>query len=384
MEYTSGLVEQMLKPGQMLDVNGVTVECKAVPDGIPNSLDPRQLRLELAMQAENGSREGPPPPLEVIREHMGGFNYNLCRKEIYTRYIEVPTSFGTVPVWGYYPRHGGQMRPSLIYVHGGAFFGGTAFTTENPCRLIAEKADAVVWNVDYGLAPEHPYPIPCTQVYEVICWLHDHGEKYGMDIRKIAIAGDSAGGNLCAAAAQMDRDKGTLYVAAQVLLYAKLTFTNHELPGYARDESVYEIVDEQKSLLPGMLRIGSDEANQGDADVYVQGKYDLKTPYISPAFGRCEQLPRTLFILAEYDGLRLEGEFYAKKLQAAGVPVRVLCYLGVCHTLYSRNKYSLCFTQVTIRDIFDDIAKGFSIQHIYFCIVQAVNPLGNLNPVTQR
>jgi len=246
----------------------------------------------------------------------------------------VPTSYGNVPVWGYYPRFGRKVRPSLIYVHGGAFFGGTPFTTENPCRYVADRADAVVWNVAYSLAPEYPYPIPCTQVYEVICWLHDHAGEFGMDPEKIAIAGDSAGGNMCAAAAQMDRDKGTHYVKAEVLLYAKLTFTNHELPGYARDESAFDIVEEQKHLLPGMLRIGSDPSNRGDEEVYVQGKYDIKNPYISPAFGDCNNLPRTLFILAEYDGLRLEGEFYAKKLLDAGVPVRVLRYGGVCHGFF--------------------------------------------------
>lgn len=334
MEYASELVQKLLAPGKMLEVNGVTVECKAVPDGQPNSLDPRQLRMELALQEEMANRKGPPPALEAIRERMGCFNYNLNRKEIYTRYIEVPNSVGRVPVWGYYPRNCRKPASSLIYVHGGAFFGGTPFTTENPCRLIAEKADAVVWNVDYSLAPEHPYPIPCTQVYEVICYLHDHADEFGMDMDKIAIAGDSAGGNMCAAAAQMDRDKGTHYVKAQILLYAKLTFTNRELPGYSRDESLFEIIPEQKQLLPGMLHIGSDFSNQGDADVYVQGKYDLKTPYISPAFGDCTDLPKTLFILAEYDGLRLEGEFYAKKLLNAGVNVRVLRYCGVCHGFF--------------------------------------------------
>lgn len=334
MEYESKLVNELLKAGRTADVGGLAVECKPVPDGTPGMLDPRQLTMELAMYRENTRREGPPPPLEELRAHMGGFNYNLCRREIYTRYIEVPTSAGTVPVWGYYPRHGRKVRPGLVYVHGGAFFGGTPFTTENPCRLIAEKADAVVWNVDYGLAPEHPYPIPCTQVYEVVCYLHAHAAEFGMDADRLAVAGDSAGGNLCAAAAQMDRDKNTRYIKAQVLLYAKLTFTNHGLPGYQRDETAFEIAEEQRSLLPGMLRIGSDASNRGDAEVYVQGRYDLKTPYISPAFGPCEGLPRTLFLLAEYDGLRLEGEFYARKLQDAGVEVRVVRYCGVCHGFF--------------------------------------------------
>ena len=130
MEYTSDLVEKLLAPGELLDVKGVTVECKAVPDGQSNALDPRQLRMELAMHEEMASRKGPPPPLEVIREHMGGFNYNLNRKEIYTRYIEVPTSVGIVPVWGYYPRYGKKPRPSLVYVHGGAFFSESRLLTE--------------------------------------------------------------------------------------------------------------------------------------------------------------------------------------------------------------------------------------------------------------
>lgn len=337
MEYEEKLVQRLMEPGEMLDVNGVAVECKLVPDrdGSP-AMDPRAFKLELAMAKRMAEQSGPPPTLEKIRTHMGGFNYNLCRREIWTRYIEVSTTCGKVPVWGYYPRHGRSKRPSLVYVHGGAFFGGTPFTTENPCRLIAERADAVVWNVDYSLAPEHPYPIPCTQVYEVIRYLHAHAGEFGMDAEKIAIAGDSAGGNLCASAAQMDRDRGTYCVKAQVLIYAKLTFTNQGLPGYVRDESAYEIVEEQKPLLPGMLRIGSDPSNARDEAVYVQGRYDITTPYISPAFGDCRDLPQTLFLLAEYDGLRLEGEFYAKKLCSAGVNVRVLRYRGVCHGFFDQ------------------------------------------------
>lgn len=335
MEYDSKLVQKLMEPGEILNVNGVQVECKPVPDGDGRpAMDSRALKMELDMQEKMSKQSGPPPTLQQIRDSMGGFNYNLCRQELWTRYIEVPTSYGNVPVWGYYPRYGRIIRPALVYVHGGAFFGGTPFTTENPCRLVADRGDAVVWNVAYSLAPEHPYPIPCTQVYEVICWLHDHAEEFGMDPDKIAIAGDSAGGNMCASAAQMDRDKGTHYVKAEVLLYAKLTFTNHELPGYARDESAFEIVEEQKHLLPGMLHIGTDHSNAGDEEVYVQGKYDIKTPYISPAFGDCQGLPRTLFVLAEYDGLRLEGEFYAKKLQDADVPVRVLRYRGICHGFF--------------------------------------------------
>ena len=335
MEYDVSLVNKLLEPGEILDVGGVEVECKPVPDGDgSHAMAPRAHKMELAMAEKMAKRQGPPPSLEDIRSEMGGFNYNLCRRELYTRYIVVPTSVGNVPVWCYYPRHSRKPSPALIYVHGGAFFGGTPFTTENPCRYVADRGDCAVFNVDYSLAPEHPFPIPCTQVYEVVCHIHDHADEYGVDRLKIAIAGDSAGGNMCASASLMDRDKGTHYIRAQVLLYAKLTFTNHALPGYARNERAFEIVESQRHLLPGMLHIGSDESNAGDEAVYVQGNHDVTMPYISPAFGKCENLPKTLFILAEYDGLRLEGEFYAQKLKAAGVPVRVLRYCGVCHGFF--------------------------------------------------
>lgn len=335
MLYDPSLAQKLLEPGELIDVNGLAVECKPVPDGDGRAaLDPRALAIELEM-ARNTLPRSAEPTIEQLRAEMGCFNRNLCRREIYTRYVEIPTSRGAVPAWGYYPRHMGENRPALVYVHGGAFFGGSPFTVENPCRLIADEADCVVWNLDYGLAPEQPYPIACTQVYESAAWLHEHADRFGTDAGKIALAGDSAGGNLCAVAAQMDRDRGTGFVAAQALLYAKLTFTNHALPGYARDESVFEIVPEQRQLLPGLLHIGSDESNTGDGRVYLRGQ-DPTQPYISPAFGDCAGLPRALMILAEYDGLRLEGEFYARKLQSAGVPVRVLRYRGVAHGFFDR------------------------------------------------
>lgn len=341
-EYDVKLVQTLNEKGNQIMVEGVPVEIKQVPDDdVPNRLDPRVYKKEMEMQKQMAQSTPPheddipmESPYKEIRKHMGDFNHNLNTIQICTKYITVPTSAGDVPVWIYYPRNMEGIRPAFIYVHGGAFFGGSPYELENHCRLIAELANCVAFDVDYGLAPEHPYPIPCTQVYEVLCYIHKHAKDFYVDSSKIMMAGDSAGGNLVAVCAQMDRDKGTHYLKAQVLIYAKLTFTNHLLPGYQRDESIFEIVDEQKELLPGLLYIGSDESNAGDENVYVQGKYDITTPYISPAFGEKEGLPQTLFIQAGYDGLRLEGEFYAKQLMDAGVPVRMIRYCGLNHGFF--------------------------------------------------
>jgi acetyl esterase/lipase len=339
-KYSELLIKKITENTRSLSVNGIDVEVKEIPDGVvPDTIDPRLLQeVEIMYQRSESSRnkEQAPPSIEEIRTMMGGFNHNLNTVEIYTRYVEVSTSYGQVPIWMYYPRKMKGKRPALLYVHGGAFFGGSIFAVENQCRLIAERANCVVCNIDYSLAPESAYPIPCTQVYDCLSYLHVNAEAYNIDSSEIYMAGDSAGGNITAVSAQMDRDKNTNYLKGQILIYAKLTFTNNLLEGYTRDLSVFKLSEEQKKYLPMITEIGSDESNAGDEQVYVQGKYDITNPYISPAFGEKADLPKTLFLQAEYDGLRLEGEFYAKQLLEAGVSIKMVRYRGVTHGFFDK------------------------------------------------
>lgn len=337
-EYQEELVTRLRESGHFIEVRGVRTVCKEVPDGkMEHRLDPRVLAEERE-RADNAARTEKAVTIEEAREEMGCFNYNLNTVQIYTSYLKIMTSCGEVKVWMYFPKKGREQggRRAYVQVHGGAFFGGSVFAVENQCRLLAERGDCVVFNVDYALAPEYPWPIPCTQVWEVLVYLHQHAKELGIDPHKIAMGGDSAGGNLTAVCAQMDRDRGTGYLALQVLLYPKLTFTNDRLPGYERTISAFAIVQEEKQYLQGLIAIGSEEANAGDERVYVQGREDVTNPYISPAFGEKKGLCRTLLLLAEYDGLRLEGEFYAEKLQAAGVQCRVIRYQGMRHGFFDK------------------------------------------------
>lgn len=338
-EYSDELIQKLNMEQEYITVNGIEVEVKMVPDAIGNGrLDPRLLK-EIIDEFQDGKdkKDEVPPSFDEIRERMGGFNYNLNTIEIHTKYMEIETSCGKVPVWIHFPRKKNKAaRSAFLYAHGGAFFGGSVYAVENECRLIAERADCVVFNIDYALAPENPFPIPCTQVYEVLQYVYHHADELGINKNKIAMGGDSAGGNMTAVCAQMDKDKGTNYLKLQTLIYPKLTFTNHELSGYTRNLDEFHIVQEQKQYLQQLTYIGSDESNSGDERVYVQGKEDIKNPYISPAFGDKEGLCKTIFLLAEYDGLRLEGEYYAKLLSEAKVPVRVIRYCGMRHGFYDK------------------------------------------------
>lgn len=335
-EYEYDVVQDLLAQKETIQVHGVEIEVKRAKDGGgQGQIDPRCLKQMLEfdkMQKESTHI----PTLEETRSNMVGFSYNLNTESIATRYVEVETTCGKVPVWMYYPAKAEGALPMLLYVHGGAFMGGSVFTVENGCRLLAEKAHAVVCNIDYSLPPETPYPIPTTQIYESVSHFYKNASTYQIDKQRIFIGGDSAGGNMSAAVTQMDRDKRTGYIRGEALIYAKLVFANHLVEGYERDLSVFELVEEQKPYLESLTGIGSEESNAEDQAYYVQGRYDLSDPWISPMCGSKEGLPSTLMIQAEYDGLRLEGEFYAKQLKEAGVQVRCIRYCGMPHGFLDR------------------------------------------------
>ncbi|MDF2842758.1 MAG: Alpha/beta hydrolase fold-3 domain protein [Herbinix sp.] len=352
-EYDDLAIQRLNTEKQVIKLGDLEVEVKPLPDGTTDRLDAKELKEIIE---NTGWKEE--PTLEQIRDSMGCFNYNLNSVEIYTGYQLIETSYGLVPVWSYFPRktRRDKNRKAYLYLHGGGFFGGSVFAVENQCRLIAERANCVVFNIDYALAPDQPYPAAGTQIYEILKYVHEHAQELGVNKDKIAIGGDSAGGNLSAVCAQMDRDLGTNYLKLQTLIYPKLAFTNYKLPGYTRNEEAFTIIDEQKQYLPGLIYLGCDQENAASEKIYIQGKEDVTHPYISPAFGEKTGLCKTLLLLAEYDGLRLEGEFYAELLQKAGVPVRIVQYNGMRHAYYDKIGI-LPQTEDTINEIAEDIKK---------------------------
>jgi acetyl esterase len=369
--YPESLAEILRNDKTFINMYGVKIHTKPIPDDPrPGVMDPREYQMALAradaftkMALENkeGSPQAPQGnPIEAMRRMMGFPNYNMNTIEIYTKYEEHNFDGNIVKLWIYYPRRpeGKTGRPGFIYIHGGGWVGGTPFAVENPCRLLVERADCVVINVDYSLAPEKPFPNAFNDCFNTLKYIYENAEKYGIDKNKIGMGGDSAGGNLTAAVAVKDRDLGTNMLKYQVLLYPAVTFVDHGIEGYEWKLSDYEMDPSQRELIEPNLRLGrpreeSDDST-GMAGLYLQNNEDPKDTRISPIFADKKGLCKALIAVAEFDGLRIQGEVYGKMLTEAGVDTRIIRYKGVGHAFLDKLGV-LPQAEDVIQEIADDL-----------------------------
>jgi acetyl esterase len=218
----------------------------------------------------------------------------------------IPGPDGDIPVRIYRPD--GHGLPVLVYAHGGGFVFCDLDSHDGLCRNIANRVQAVVISVAYRLAPENRWPDAAEDVYMVAQWAVDNPDAVGGDARRVAVGGDSAGGNLAAVAAVMARDRGGPKIAAQLLLY----------PVIAAD------FDTESYRLYGKGFYNPKPALQWYWDQYVPMLADRENPYASPLQANLAGLPPAVVVLAGHDPLRDEGNAYADALEAAGV-VTVRC-----------------------------------------------------------
>ncbi|MBN1210176.1 MAG: alpha/beta hydrolase [Myxococcaceae bacterium] len=215
----------------------------------------------------------------------------------------------------YAPVKSAQPRPLLVFLHGGGFVIGDLDTHDSACRLLCRHADLHVLAVDYRLAPEHPFPAALEDATAAFAWACAHAEALGADPARIAVGGDSAGGNLAAALSQLTVREGPRAPVAQLLLYP------------AMDRTV-----ERASL--GHFAEGF-FLTRADIDWFQQhytGSADCSDPRISPLLCReLSGLPPALVITAGFDPLRDEGEAYASALQQAGTSATLRRFDGFVH-----------------------------------------------------
>jgi acetyl esterase len=229
----------------------------------------------------------------------------------------VPGPDGHVPLRIYRPHGDDGTRPAVVFCHGGGFVLCDLGSHDGFCRAMSRHTEAVVVAVDYRLAPEHRAPAAVLDVFAVFCWVVSHAVELGIDPARVAIAGDSAGGNLAAVTALLCRERGAPMPVAQVLIYPVID-PSFDTASYRAYASGY---------------VNTRAAMQWYWQQYLGGDALLSPAYLV-APGRAdahEGLPPAVVVTAGLDVLRSEGTAYARQLRAAKVPVVHRDYPGLFH-----------------------------------------------------
>ena len=205
--------------------------------------------------------------------------------------------------------------PVVMWFHGGGWVLGNVVDHDPVCTLIAREVGCVVVSVDYRMAPEHRAPVAAHDCVDATTWVQVNGDVLRADTTRMAVAGDSAGGNLAAVVAQVMRDAGMTALRHQALIYPATDLT-------MSSPSVREHAN-----APILDRRGMDAFR----DHYVRPGHDLRDPMLSPLFGELTGLPPALVQVADVDPVRDDGIRYADALRACGVPVRLTNYLRMPH-----------------------------------------------------
>lgn len=233
----------------------------------------------------------------------------------------IPGPGGDLPIRVYRPSDATGL-PALAYFFGGGWTLGTIDTADGVCRALTNAVGCVTVSVGYRLAPEHRFPAAIHDCYAMTTWLAAHASALGVDADRIAVGGDSAGGNLAAGVTLLARDHGGPRITHQLLVYPNTDY---------------------RSDTPS-LRENTDEFLFNATSVdwywrhYLNTPADGDNPLASPLRAAdLTGLPPATVITAEYDPLRDQAEQYADRLRAEGVPVRLRRYPGMVHGFFTMS-----------------------------------------------
>ncbi|HTY78208.1 MAG TPA: alpha/beta hydrolase [Candidatus Bathyarchaeia archaeon] len=255
----------------------------------------------------------------------------------------VPVKGAEIAVRLYAPGGAGP-HPALVFYHGGGWVIGDLDTHDGLCRTLTNAAGCVVASVDYRLAPETKYPAAAEDSYAALVWLAANAGKLGIDPRRIAVGGDSAGGNLSTVVALMARDRKGPALVHQVLIYP---VTDHSLdtPSYHENATGYVLTREAMRWFWRHYLVREE-----------QGKEPLASPLQASSLAG---LPPALVMTAECDPLRDEGEAYAARLRDAGVPVTLTRYDGMFHGFIRMTRF-LDKARAAVDEIAGSLRKAFA------------------------
>lgn len=234
--------------------------------------------------------------------------------------VAIPQSGRPIPIRIFTPEGEGSF-PCLVYFHGGGWVLCDLDTHEPVCRAIARRAGAVVIAVDYPLSPEQKFPAAVDDCYAALQWIAANAGRWRIDPRRIAVGGDSAGGNLSTVMCLKTRAQGGAPLALQALVYPVTNLASFDTPSYSEFAVDHHLTRTEMEWF---------------RHLYLARAEDALSPYASPLLAPdLSGLPPAVVITAECDPLRDEGEAYARRLAEAGVEVACTRYAGMIHPFFS-------------------------------------------------
>jgi acetyl esterase len=235
--------------------------------------------------------------------------------------LEIGGGDGALRVRHYAPNEPGGPHPLLVFYHGGGFTYGDLETHDGLCRMLCMHAGVHLLAVDYRLAPENPFPAAVEDAFAALRWARANIDPLGADASRVGVAGDSAGGNLAAVAAQLSRDEGDAPLALQVLVYPATDATTRRRSRDLFGEG-FLLTDEQMKWF--------------DVNYLGEERVHASNPRASPLLASdLSGLAPALVFTAAFDPLRDEGEAYAQALQSAGTATMLRRFPGVTHGFLS-------------------------------------------------
>lgn len=319
----SNLIKAINENARFINEDGVDILVKPIPDPVEGTRIDR--RIKYFDQYKRPKRSGNPYVFDGeevgdMRDNMGLLNLNLCKSNI----LMNKENINGVNCRIYKKEGVKENLPCIVYIHGGAFIGGSLDVSENPCKLIAEGINGVVISVDYSLAPEKPYPLGLNDCRKVVEYIEENNFLYGIDKNKIGIVGESAGANLATIVANENSNikfQGLVYPV--VTFVEKNPFFNWNIDLYEnpyKEEKIYNFINSLRNFEDLVQKL------------YIQRELDPRREDLSPIFNKnLSKAKKTLIAVSEYDYLRVQGEAYGKLIHKAGVETKIIRYEGVNH-----------------------------------------------------
>lgn len=240
------------------------------------------------------------------------------------RDVRIPSREGPIAARFYRANDDGTACPVLVFFHGGGWMLGSVDSYDTVCRRLAIKGRCAVLSVDYRLAPETAFPGAVNDAYAATLWTARNAAELRIDPQALAVGGDSAGGNLAAAVAQLSLDSSDFLVALQVLIYP-CTDMSREYPSYLRNATGYMLT--RAAMARFVSAYVPDPADRLD---------ERASPLLRPSL---TGLARALIIAAEFDPLVDDNAAYASRLREAGVPTRFEFFPGMHHPFFTLGAY---------------------------------------------